>query len=133
MLDIVWRIQISFHCFQYVPERGGAKIYFLKYLSRLKISGNKVVGCCLKIGENFRETKLLDIVWRCRICILHFQCVPERGGAKIYFLKYLSRQKLSENKVFGYCLEMSNQYSPFQYVPERCGAKILFRKYWSKS
>ena len=44
----------------------------------------------------------------------------------------MSRQKLSENNVFGYCLEMSNQYSPFQYVLERCGAKILFLKYWSR-
>ena len=36
------------------------------------------------------------------------------------------------NKVVGYCLEMSNQYSPFQYVLERCGAKIIFLKYWSR-
>ena len=60
-----------------------------------------------------------------------FQYVPERGGAKIYFLKYWSRRKLSGNKVVGYCLEMPNLYSPFQYVPKRGGAKIYFLKYWS--
>ena len=61
-----------------------------------------------------------------------FQYVPERGGAKNYLLKYWSRQKLSGNKVVGYCLEMPNLYSPFQYVPERGGAKIYFLKYWSR-
>ena len=61
-----------------------------------------------------------------------FQSVPEMGGAKNYFLKYWSTQKLSGNKVVGYCLEMPNQCTPFQYVPERGGAQIYFLKYWSR-
>ena len=36
MLDIVWRSQISFHHFQYAPEMGGAKIYFLSIVHCLR-------------------------------------------------------------------------------------------------
>ena len=116
--------------FQYAPERGGAKILFLKYWSRKKSRETKLldvawrcqisihhssmfqIGAGLKfifysigLGENFRETKLLDIVWRIQFSFYCFQYVPERGGANIYSLKYWSRLKVSGNKVVGYCLE----------------------------
>ena len=65
---------------------GGAKIYFIKYWSRRKLLGNKVVGYCLEMPNQYSP----------------FQYVPESGGDKIYFLKYWSRRKLSGNKDVGY-------------------------------
>ena len=128
--------------FQYAPERGGAKILFLKYWSRKKSretklldvawrcqisihhssmfqigAGLKFISYSIGVGENFRETKLLDIVWRIQFSFYCFQYVPERGGAKIHSLKYWSKLILSGNKIVGCCLEMPNNYSPFQNLP----------------
>ena len=108
-MDIVWRIPISFYCFQYAPERGAAKVYLLKYWSKLKVSGNKVVGYCL---ENPNQFLLLPVCSR-------------KGGAKIYFLKYWSRLKLSGNKVEGYCLENPNQFPLFPFLFQK-GAGLKF-------
>ena len=79
-------------------RNGRGQIYFLKCWSRKKLPGNKVVGYCLEIPNQY----------------FPFQYVPERGVAKIHFLKYWSRKNFSGNKVVGHCLEMADQYSPFQ-------------------
>ena len=57
----------QYFSFQYVPEMGVAKIYFLKYWSRKNISGDKVAGYCLGMPNQY----------------FAFQYVPEMGGAKI--------------------------------------------------
>ena len=73
----------KYSSFQFVPEKGGVEISFLKCWSRLKLSGNKVVGYCLEMPNLYSP----------------FQFVPERGGVEIYFLKCWSRKKISGNKV----------------------------------
>ena len=86
-MNIVRRFEINFSQPVYVPEMGGVKLYFLKCWSREKLSGNKVVGYCLEMPNQYSP----------------FQYVPEMGVAIIYFLKYWFRKKLSGNKVFRYC------------------------------
>ena len=102
--------------FKYVSEMGGAKIYFLNYWSRNKLSGSQVVWYCLEMPSQYSP----------------FHYAPGQGVVIIYFLKNWSRKKLMRNKVVGYCLEMPNQCSPSQYVPERGGAKIYFLKHWPR-
>ena len=53
------------------------------------------------------------------------------GAAKIYFLKYWSRKKLSGEKVVGYYYEALNLFFPFQYFRERGWAKFYVLKYSS--
>ena len=68
-------------------QKGVAKIHFLKYWPRKNFSGNKVLGYCLEMPNQY----------------FPFQSVPERAVAQIYFLNYWSKKKLSGNKVVGYC------------------------------
>ena len=50
--------------FQFFPEMGGAKTYFLKSWSRKKRSGNKVLGYCLEIRNQYSPFQYVPALQR---------------------------------------------------------------------